>query len=399
MVVHAYYPHGETRVQREAEALVKAGWEVDVICLRQPREPSRVRYRSVEVHRMPVRRWRGGVARQLANYVHFLVLATLRLNRLDRRRRYATVQVHNVPDFLVFSALTAKLRGSRVLLDLHDLMPEFFAARSPGRVSSLLSGLILAQERAACRFADHVITVSEHWREALAERGVDRDRCSVVMNVADPAIFAHVDPEDRPAPSPGGLKLIYHGTIPERYGLDLAIRAVHLVRQQFPDTHLTIVGSGEHLPELVRLVGELELDGSVSFLRGRIAEKLPELISAADLGIVPYRDDPFTDGLLPTKLMEYAAVGLPAIAARTSAIESYFENTMVEFFTPGSVDDLVRCLLQLSRSPERLMELAGGSRRFNDRYSWASIAPEYVSLVDRLGAPGPSFRSHALEVT
>ena len=64
-------------------------------------------------------------------------------------------------------------------------------------------------------------------------------------------------------------------------------------------------------------------------------ESLPALLAQADIGVVPYRDDVFTDGLLPTKLMEYAAMGLPCVAARTTAIDAYFHDTMVAFFRPG----------------------------------------------------------------
>jgi glycosyltransferase involved in cell wall biosynthesis len=215
------------------------------------------------------------------------------------------------------------------------------------------------------------------------------------MNVADPAIFRPAAPEDRRGPSRTGLRLIYHGAIPERYGLDLAIRAVDALRAEFPDTHLTIVGGGDHLPALIRLTADLGVERWVTFMRGRLAEDLPAILRTADVGIVPYRDDPFTDGLLPTKLMEYAAIGLPAVAARTTAIETYFADT-VELFTPGSLDDLVRRLAALSRSPERLAELARRVSRFNDRYSWTSIGPEYVAIVDRLRTQGtPSTRQVA----
>ncbi len=73
--------------------------------------------------------------------------------------------MHNLPDFLVFSALPTKLRGVPVILDLHDLMPEFFAGRfGSGRAAAWIGRLVRLQERVSCRFADHVITVSEHWR-------------------------------------------------------------------------------------------------------------------------------------------------------------------------------------------------------------------------------------------
>ena len=386
MVVHAYYPLSETRVEREAQALIKHGYEVDVICLRDEGEPGIETEAGVNIYRLPVKRHKGrGLVVQLLEYLAFFVLVLAKLVILHRRRRYGIVQVHNLPDFLVFAALGPKLGGAKLILDLHDLMPEFYAARFNRSLTSWPVRLVLWQEQLSCRFADQVITVSEHWRETLIRRGVPAQKCGVVMNVADESIFH--GPEARGSRSPNGSKfrLIYHGTLVQRYGLDLAIQAVDRVRQDIPDIHLTLLGKGEYVDTLIRMVQELHLNNHVAIYNEmRPAQELPEIIRAADLGIVPYRNDAFTDGLLPTKLMEYAALGLPAIAARTTAIETYFGNTMVELFEPGNVDDLAGRIRNLYQSPKRLAELAQGSRKFNERYNWTKIGAEYVALVEHL---------------
>jgi glycosyltransferase involved in cell wall biosynthesis len=204
-----------------------------------------------------------------------------------------------------------------------------------------------------------------------------------VMNVADERIFrpgSRRDHED-------GTRLIYHGTVTRRYGLDLAIEAVALVREKIPGIRLTIVGRGDDMRALVELRRTLGLQETVE-LRDEmvLAEHLPPLLAQADIGIVPYRNDVFTDGLLPTKLMEYAVLGLPCIAARTSAIESLFRDTMVEFFEPGDAGDLARCIRELLADPERRAQLAARSRNFTERYNWGEIGARYVALVERLAS-------------
>jgi glycosyltransferase involved in cell wall biosynthesis len=391
MVVHAYYPLTETRVQREAEALIAAGNAVDVICLRGEGEAERERYRGVDVHRLPVGVDKSGLGRQFLSYLRFFALATVRLSKLHVRRPYRSVQVHNLPDFLVFCALLPKLRRVPVILDLHDLMPEFFMARFGSGRRPILAGLIRLQERLACRFADHVITVSEHWRRVLIGRGVPPERCSVVMNVADERIFA---PRPRVAPTGSDFRLIYHGSVTERYGLDLAIRAVDLVRAEIPGIHLTILGNGDHMPVLKDLRRRLGLGAFVALWESHLStEDLPEFLCSADVGLAPYRNDVFTDGIVPTKLMEYAALELPCIAARTSAIEAYFGDSMVELFTPGDAEDLARCIRELWQRPERRAELARRSRRFTRRHNWRRVGAEYVELVRGLQDGRPPQRS------
>ena len=190
MVVHAYYPIGETRVEREARVLIDHGYEVDVICLLGKGEPVVEAKDGINVYRLPVKRYvSGGVFSQFFEYLAFLVLALFKLASLHRERRYRTVQLHNLPDFLVFAGLVPKLTGSKLILDIHDLMPEFYAARFNTDLNSLPVRLVRWQEKISCRVADHVITVTEPWRQTLIERGVPAEKVSVVMNVADDQIF------------------------------------------------------------------------------------------------------------------------------------------------------------------------------------------------------------------
>lgn len=388
MVVHAHYPVSETRVQRQAEALVRNGYQVDVLCLRGKKEAAVEECNGVQVIRLPVKySYHGGLARKFLEYLRFFFLAMFKLAQLHSQQPYATVQLHNLPDYLVFAAWYPKLFGARAILDIHDLMPEFYQARFGGNGVNLPVRLIRLQEKLACRFADHVITVSEIWRQTLIDRGVPADKCSVVMNVADHKVFNQLQ---EPKTGPGerdGLRLIYHGVLAYRTGMDLALRAVAKVRPQIPNIHLTIHGFGDYYRDLVALAKELDLlDEHVHFSTEAVPiEDLPDVIRAADIGLAPNRNDVFADGIVPTKLMEYAALGMPAIAARTTGIETYFRDTMVELFTPGDADDLARCILRLHSDQERLAELTRGADKFNQRYNWVKFAGEYVALVDQLG--------------
>lgn len=386
MVVHAYYPVGETRVQREALALIDRGYGVHVVCLRDRGEPATETHEGVRIHRTPVARHRGaGLFGQLIEYLTFFVFAFVKLTILHVRHRFRTIQVHNLPDFLVFCALIPKLGGTPVILDLHDLMPELFAGRAGVGMNHRLVRAMAWQERVSCRFADHVITVTDGWRETLIERGVPGDDVSVVMNVADSRLF-RPDPAAIAEGNGDGFHLMYHGTFTHRYGVDLIIRAVDRVREDIPEIRLTLLGDGETRDELVELAGSSEMRDRVHFSDDMVeADRLPAAIRSADVGVVPNRSNLFTDGILPTKLMEYVAMGVPVIAARTPTVAAYFDDSMVEFFEPGDPDDLAAHIRLLYRDRERREELSRNSGEFNRRYNWDSIAEQYGDLVDRLG--------------
>jgi glycosyltransferase involved in cell wall biosynthesis len=389
MVVHAYYPLMETRVEREAGMLLERGYEVDVICLRLPDELAHEVVDGVNVYRASVSRRPGrGVGAQLVEYVRFFAAATAMLVRLYARRRYDVIQVHNLPDFLVFCALVPKLLGARVILDIHDVMPEFLSARSGRAMDSPLVRLTAIQERMSAAFADHVVTVTEVWRTTLASRGVPYAKSSVVMNLADPRFF--VPCGDVAAADDGALRLLYHGTLTPRYGLDVALRALAELRDESPPVRLLIHGQGDDLERLTTLVDELGLGDTVRIETDVLpVEALGRLVCGADVGLVPYRRDVFTDGILPTKLMEYLAAERPVIAARTPAIEAHVTDRMVEFFAAEDPHDLARAIRRLRDDPERRAELAREARTFGARYGWAAQAAAYVATVDRLRGARP----------
>jgi glycosyltransferase involved in cell wall biosynthesis len=385
MVVHNYYPFAETRVQRQAEALVNQGLAVDIICLRHEAGPAVDEVGGATIYRLPLgRNKKGGAVSQFFEYLSFLILAFFKLTGLHLRQRYQTVQVHNLPDFLVFAALLPKLSGARVILDLHDLMPEFYCAKFNTTMSSWPVRLIRWQEWMSCRFANHVITVTELWRQTLIERGVSPDKCSVVMNLADTRHFNATLTPVQPDKA-GPFHLIYHGTLTQRYGIDLVLRALDRLRHEIPEVRLTIQGRGEYLETLQRLAAELNLGEHVRFGSDFLPiTDLFELIRSAHVGFVPYRRDVFTDGILPTKLMEYAALGVPAVVARTPVISAYFDETMVEFFTSEDIDDLIYHIRLLYHDRARLNELARNTIKFHQRYNWPNQSAEYVRLITNL---------------
>ena len=385
MIVHHPYPLAEPRVEREAQALIRHGYEVDVICLlHSPGESAFEVVEDVNVHRLPVRRDKQrGILRQLLEYMSFLLLALVKVARLYQKRRYGVVEVHNLPDFLVFAAIWPKLMGARVILNIHDVMPEFYAARFKSNRTSWIVRLVRLEERISCRFADSVIITTHRWRNALVERGVPARKIFVVMNLADERIFKQ---PATPRRHRGGeaFHVVYHGTITPRYGVDLAIHASARLRERIPGYRLFLVGRGEYREEAMKLVRELELQSSVTFLDTKPLAELPSLIEQMDAGVTSYKFDGFTDGCLPTKLLEYTAMGIPSVVAPTPVITDYFDESLVEFCAPEDPHDLAEHIYLLYSNPGRYNELASNTARFNERYNWASMSAEYVRLVDRM---------------
>lgn len=382
-ITHSAYPN-EPRSRRMARALAEDGYQVDVLCLWPVGEPAEAWDEGVHVIRLPVTRHQGAQASvYLREYAGFFLLAARHLAVLHRRMPYHLVQAFNPPDALIFAAGWARPAGVPLVLDLRELTPELFMSRFGLARRSGVVRLLTLQERLACALANAVIVLHERHRQIMIGRGVPAHKLVQVMNCPDERLF-------RPAGYPlgrrnaGAFRVIHHGGILERYGVDTLVRAVALARNQIPGITLDLYGDGDYRPQVEALVAELGLADRVRFHGQQPIERMRDAILAADVGVAPLRQDVFTDCGLPTKLLEYVAVGLPAIASRTATTADYFDDSMVLLFEPGNAADLAEKLLAVYRDPEAAQARVQQAHRFTEQHNWAGERARYLALVAQL---------------
>jgi glycosyltransferase involved in cell wall biosynthesis len=266
-------------------------------------------------------------------------------------------------------------------------MPEFFAQRSQQPMESLSLRLICWQESISCRFADHIITVTDLWRKTLIKRGQPPDKITVVMNAADDKIF-NLELVEVPPKDDHFFDIFYHGTMAYRSGIDLLIKAIDQIHDDAPDVRLTLHGGFRdevYKRELENLIAEFNLNEHVNFSKGGVpTSDLPKLILKSDLAVVPYRNGVFSGEILPTKMMEYAALGIPIIAAKTPAISEYFNEKAVFLFTPENVNELANCILMLYHDRQKLANLSQNIMKFIEIYKWEDQKTNYYQCIEKL---------------
>ena len=385
MLAHSYYEE-DPRVRREAEALAAAGHRVDVFALRRPGDPATVTIDGVVVHQLPVQRHQGARLRvYLREYLSFFARSIVVLTRSHIRHRYALVQVHTLPDFLVFATLPLRLVGVPVILDLHEAMPEFFSARFGARSGGLGVRLLRLQESLACRFATAIVTVNQALGDRLVGLGVDPRKLTIVPNAPSLVRFSPAAHPSRSFMEDGTLRLVYTGALSPTYELDVAFEAVAKLVEADSDLDVRLDLYGRDfaevpLPELAERLGIID---RVTF-HDRIAiDAVPAALAATDIGLAPTRRTPFTDYSLSTKVFEYAAMGKPVVASRLPMVVATFADDVVTY-EPGDAGDLARAVRDVVRDTDSRKARVERARARVQGLSWEVEALRYLALVDGL---------------
>ena len=382
MVSFSYYEM-DNRVMRYAEALAARGDSVDILALRRSKDLSNEEtIRGVRVIRIQDRfdKSTKGKMGHLLPVLKFIRSCSRWMKASHKAQAYDLLHIHNMPDFVVFSGRYAKRHGAKVILDIHDIVPEFYAAKFGKKAGRLTIAALKWFERASARFADHTIIANHLWRDRYSERTGTQDCCSAFINNVDSSVFV-------PAKSKrddGKLIVLFPGGLQWHQGVDIAIDAFKQVHEALPQSEFHIYGDGITIDALTTQANEAGLNGIVRFFKPRGLREIAKVMANADLGVVPKRADSFGNEAYSTKIMEFMSVGVPVVISSTKVDRYYFDESVVRFFESGKADALAREMLDLLRHPEERQAMAKRAISYADENCWNRRKDDYFEIVDTL---------------
>jgi len=389
LVVLSPYPF-DPRPRRIADALVRQGLSVDYICVTDGKAPWQEKTRGINVLRVPIDRRRGGKLAYAYQYSVFIWAAAAILAARSWRRRYDLIYINNMPDILVVSALLPKMLGAKVILDLHDPMPELMAtifAKDPNsRIVQLLKWL----EKWSMARADQILTPNMACAHVFAARSCPAKKIDVIMNSPDESIFPFRPACSRPTLNRNGgpFVVMYHGTLVERNGVDLAVEAFARVRTKIPTAQLRIYGkTTPFMEEVMRSARGRGLGQNVLHLGQKSLEEIVGAIDTCDVGVIPNRHNAFTGINTPTRIFEYLSRGKPVVAPRTPGIQDYFGEDSLLFFEAGDVKELSERIEFVACHPREALSITGRGQQVYSAHSWKQESQTLVRLVGKLLEP------------
>ena len=384
MVVYGAYAT-DPRVRKDAETLASLGdFAVTVVVPKQGGDPCTRQMNGVNVVELDASRYRGkSISGYLSSYLRFLWAAFLHCTRLALRGGIDVVHIHNMPDFLVFCAIVPRLLGKKVILDIHDSVPETFIGKFRNH-SGLLFRLLCLEESICCRLAHRILCVNHPQRDLLVSRGIPGHKISISMNVPDERWFGNGSGGGGGAQKSNGFALVYHGTLARRLGVDLTIRAVANLRGRIPGLTFHVIGNGDDRDELIGLAESLGVSSCVEFHGAIPIDRIASALRAMNLGVISNRRNIATELMLPVKMLEYIALGIPVVAPPLKAIRHYFSDDMLGYFEAENVDSLSSAILDAWQSEEKRRARVDKARRFLDQYGWERQKIDFIGLYRSL---------------
>jgi Mrp family chromosome partitioning ATPase/glycosyltransferase involved in cell wall biosynthesis/capsular polysaccharide biosynthesis protein len=362
------------RLRKQAGALIDDGFDVTVICRRDPANAACLP--QARVLDYPAPREGSHPLAFVVEYGYSLVMATLLTVRTLILQGIDVVQIASTPDIYFVLAVPLRLLGKPVVFDFRDLSPETYRARFDDAGGGRMFRLLCWLERRSLRTADQVLVVNEALAEVARTRAqVPRTRITVVGNgpVLDRAVRLPPDPQLRQGKP---YLCCWIGMIGPQDRVDLALRAVHHLVHALGrmDTAFTFVGVGDALADAQRLTDELGIRSWVSFPGWAEEEQVFEYLSTADLGLEPNLDD----FVSPVKVLEYMAAGLPFVAFDSTQTRRLADGAAV-LVPPRDIEAMAAQLDALLRDEPRRRELGGiGQTRVRKTLAWEHQRDNYL---------------------
>lgn len=376
----------DARVRREAETLAAhPKYKVVFLALKKGDSPRTYQIDGVEVRELNVRKYRGhSNIKYLISYLTFTFLAFAACNNLFLKQQIDFVHVHNMPNFLIFSAIIPRMFGKKIILDIHDTMVETYFVKFR-RSSGILPSILRLEESICCFLANSVICVNHLQRAVLIGRGIPSKKLFISLNVPDHRRFSGKNGKRYGKQTPKTFSIVYHGTVAKRLGVDLAIEAISRLTDLIPEVKLYILGNGDHLEEIVQLSKDLNIEKYVIFNKKMVPlETLIELLEQMELGVIPNRKNIATELMLPVKLLEYVSLGIPVVAPKLNAIQYYFSDEMIRYFEPDEVDSLANAILDLYKDGPKRTRQVENALRFFEKYGWEKHKFQLINIYKGL---------------
>lgn len=306
----------DQRVKKTCQSLTKLGFDV-VLIGRKLNNSLSMDERPYKVHRMRLLFTRGPFFYACFSFRLFFYLLFHRADLL----------VSNDLDTLLPNFLISKLKNKPLVYDSHEYfteVPELVNRKGVQNIWKRIESWIFPQLK-------DIITVNESIAELYEkDYGI---RPKVVRNISPGKQIQNPrSRSDFGLPSDTGILIIQGSGINIHRGAEEMVEAM----QYIDNTLLLIVGGGDVIEILKKMVTDLDLQKKVMFKPKLPYDQLLNLTHLTDIGLTLDKDTNINYRYsLPNKLFDYIQAGIPVIASPLVEIKKIIEKYEIGDFIPS----------------------------------------------------------------
>ncbi|MDK2831850.1 MAG: hypothetical protein PWQ75_1602 [Methanolobus sp.] len=378
MIAYRPLPKFMNRI-KIARSVYDDGCSVDFICPKESGESSHDVIDNINVYRTDDNfgEW-DSYLQLLGNYLLFCIRSFFLILKLNKDRKYNYYHIHTPPDFLIVAALPFKLfYRSKIILDLHDMLPESVGSNLKGTIGKMVLGLAKIIENVSIIFSDAIICTNPYDKEIVLSRNkIDANDIYVVMNVPNLNQIELVHADKKDFSLDDKFVVLFEGTVWERRGIQTVVEAVELLQYKMPILYL-VVGDGPYLDQLKEIVEKKGISSHVRFTGWVDQTDLSRYISISDIGVIPFLRTKVNERGVPNKLFEYTVHDKIVCASNLKGMNSTFSNEEVVFFEPGDAVDLAAKIEWCYNNPNLISEMkVKAKNRYLQDYTWDRMEKE-----------------------
>jgi len=339
MLLHEFYPN-DIRVSKESSALIKAGYEIHLICLKRKNEPTEEIVNGVIVSRVPIAQsffWRGIWDVLLVIFNFHQPVFYKKLRQKMREEKFGAIHVHDLPLAQTALKIRKHYPQTKVVLDFHENYPEALKVWFQWKANPIIRlknrlffgyNKWLKYEKRASESSDHMVVVVDEMKERIQEvQKINANKITVITNSESTDFLNQGIYDDIYQKKPDDFILAYTGNVGPHRGVDTIIKALsHL--KDCPQIKLEITGklsNDTHL-WLSKLIMENQVEDQVKLNGYQPFEKFYSYMALADVNLIPHNRNGHTDNTIPHKLYQGMLVGKPVLVSDAPPLKRVVEQ-------------------------------------------------------------------------
>jgi len=379
---NGYYP-GDPRLKKQVLSLIEKDYSVSVLCLRSKGEKliDKVN-KNLTVYRLPFTHKRSNLLWYFMEYSFSLISFFITTSVIYFLFRYNFIVVHTLPDFLSYSTIIPKIFGSKIVTDFHEPTPELLLTKFHYKENSLFIKLSKFFEQSVISYSDMSIAVTDSLRNRYIERGANPNKIVVISNAVDTDSLKKLSKEIIIKKNHKFL-MITHGSIEERYGHEIVIKAIKKLIIEFPNIKYIITGSGTYENYLKNLVDNLNLNDYVEFKGYLGLRDLVKTLKESDLGIIPMYKTPYSELIDTNKMYEYFELGIPVALPKLTPLIKNFSPEEVIFFEPGNTDSFISEISKFIRNQDELKKVSLAAYKKYEKIKWSIEKLKFQKIFEK----------------